>query len=104
VPTRYRYDNIADVIVQRQRYGCHRPQIRVAVDRTLPASQEIRRRRLGGLHSAMGCNTAQMSLRYAHLAPDQRREAAAKLNEKQILALTLRLPWEGFAMDSAYPL
>jgi hypothetical protein len=33
-----------------------------------------------------------MSLRYAHLAPDQRHEAVAKLNEKPILALTLRLP------------
>jgi hypothetical protein len=33
-----------------------------------------------------------MSLRYAHLAPDQRREAVAKLNEKPLLALTLRLP------------
>jgi hypothetical protein len=37
-----------------------------------------------------------MSLRYAHLAPDQRREAVAKLNEKPILALTLRLPWTAF--------
>jgi integrase len=37
-------------------------------------------------HSSMG-----MSLRYAHLAPDQRREALAKLNEKPILALSLRL-------------
>jgi hypothetical protein len=36
-----------------------------------------------------------MSLRYTHLAPDQRREAVAKLNEKPILALTLRLPWNG---------
>src|SRR4051812_7327527 len=34
--------------------------------------------------------TVQMSLRYAHLAPDKRREAVAKLNEKPILALTLR--------------
>jgi hypothetical protein len=32
-----------------------------------------------------------MSLRYAHLAPDQRREAVAKLNQKPLLALTLRL-------------
>ena len=31
-----------------------------------------------------------MSLRYAHLAPDQRREAVAKLNEKPLLALTMR--------------
>jgi hypothetical protein len=32
-----------------------------------------------------------MSLRYAHLAPDQRREAVAMLNQKPILALTVRL-------------
>jgi hypothetical protein len=42
-----------------------------------------------------------MSLRYAHLAPDQRREAVAKLNEKPILALTLRLPWTGFLGDAS---
>ena len=36
-----------------------------------------------------------MSLRYAHLAPDQRREAVAKLNQKPLLALTMRLQWEG---------
>jgi hypothetical protein len=41
----------------------------------------------------------QMSLRYAHLAPDQRREAVAKLNEKPILALTLRLPRNEFPGD-----
>jgi hypothetical protein len=28
-----------------------------------------------------------MSLRYAHLAPDQRREAVAKLNEKPLLTM-----------------
>jgi len=33
-----------------------------------------------------------MSLRYAHLAPDQRREAVAKLNEKPIFSLSIRLP------------
>jgi len=38
------------------------------------------------------------------LAPALRREAVAKLNEKPILALTLRLPWEGFATRCAYPL
>jgi hypothetical protein len=43
-----------------------------------------------------------MSLRYAHLAPDQRREAVAKLNEKPILALTLRLPWSELQPWSAY--
>jgi len=58
---------------------------------------------LNTVRDLLGHSTAQMSLRYAHLAPDQRREAVAKLNEKPILALTLRLPWEGFAMDHAYP-
>jgi hypothetical protein len=33
-----------------------------------------------------------MSLRYAHLAPDQRREAVEMLNQRPILALTVRLP------------
>ena len=45
-----------------------------------------------------------MSLRYAHLAPDQRRVAVAKLNEKPILALTLRLPWEGLPPMWRYPI
>jgi hypothetical protein len=49
-------------------------------------------------------STVQMSLRYAHLAPDQRREAVAKLNEKPILALTLRLPWNSFQPGCAYPI
>jgi hypothetical protein len=35
-----------------------------------------------------------MSLRYAHLALDQRREAVAKLNDRPGLALTLRLQWQ----------
>ena len=48
---------------------------------------------LNTVRDLLGHSTAQMSLRYAHLAPDQRREAVAKLNEKPILALTLRLPW-----------
>jgi hypothetical protein len=34
-------------------------------------------------------DSVAMSLRYAHLAPDQRREAVAKLNEKPLLALTV---------------
>ena len=51
----------------------------------------------------LGHSNVQMLLRYAHLAPDQRREAMAKLDEKPILALTLRLLWEGFAMDCTYP-
>jgi integrase len=48
---------------------------------------------LNTVRDLLGHSTAQMSLRYAHLASDQRREAVAKLNERPILALTLRLPW-----------
>jgi integrase len=51
---------------------------------------------LNTVRDLLGHSTVQMSLRYAHLAPDQRREAVAKLNEKPILALTLRLPWTAF--------
>jgi integrase len=51
---------------------------------------------LNTVRDLLGHSTVQMSLRYAHLAPDQRREAVAKLNEKPILALTLRLPWTTF--------
>jgi len=43
-----------------------------------------------------------MSLRYAHLAPDQRREAVSKLNERPLLALALRLQWEGLPVVRAY--
>jgi hypothetical protein len=43
-----------------------------------------------------------MSLRYAHLAPDQRREAVAKLNERPLLTLTMRLQWEELWAGSAY--
>jgi integrase len=38
-------------------------------------------------------SSVAMSLRYAHLAPDQRREAVGKLNERPLLALTMRLQW-----------
>jgi integrase len=50
----------------------------------------------------LGHSSVGMSLRYAHLAPDQRREAVAKLNEKPLLALTMRLQWDGFAAGSHY--
>jgi hypothetical protein len=43
-----------------------------------------------------------MSLGYAHLAPDQRREAVAKLDEKPLLALTMRLQWEGSSAVGCY--
>ena len=59
---------------------------------------------LNTVRDLLGHRTVQMSLRYAHLAPDQRREAVAKLNETPILALTLRLPWNALQTECAYPL
>ena len=56
---------------------------------------------LNTVRDLLGHSTVQMSLRYAHLAPDQRREAVAKLNERPILALTLRLPWSAFPCDGS---
>ncbi len=56
---------------------------------------------LNTVRDLLGHSSVAMSLRYAHLAPDQRREAVAKLNEKPFLALTPRLQGnEGF--QSAY--
>jgi len=46
---------------------------------------------LNTVRDLLGHSSVAMSLRYAHLAPDQRPEAVAKLNEKPILALTMRL-------------
>ena len=54
------------------------------------------------MRDLLGHSSVGMSLRYAHLAPDQRREALAKLNEKPLLALTMRLQWDGFAAGSHY--
>jgi integrase len=48
----------------------------------------------------LGHSSIAMSLRYAHLAPDQRQEAVAKLNERPILALSMRFEWEGFSAAS----
>ena len=45
--------------------------------------------KIKSLRSAL--SSVRMSLRYADLAPVQRREAVAKLLEKPLLALTLRL-------------
>jgi site-specific recombinase XerD len=47
---------------------------------------------LNTVRDLLGHSSVAMSLRYAHLAPDQRREAVAKLNQKPLLALTVRLP------------
>ena len=47
---------------------------------------------LNTVRDLLGHSSIAMSLRYAHLAPNQRREAVAMLNQKPILALTVRLP------------
>jgi integrase len=47
---------------------------------------------LNTVRDLLGHSSVAMSLRYAHLAPDQRREAVAMLNQRPILALTVRLP------------
>src|SRR5207253_5955768 len=56
---------------------------------------------LNTVRDLLGHSSVAMSLRYAHLAPDQRREAVAKLNEKP-LALTMRLQWEGFSAANCF--
>jgi integrase len=57
---------------------------------------------LNTVRDLLGHGSVGMSLRYAHLAPDQRREAVAKLNERPLLTLTMRLQWEGLWAGSAY--
>ena len=47
---------------------------------------------LNTVRDLLGHSSIAMSLRYAHLAPDRRREAVAMLNQRPILALTVRLP------------
>jgi integrase len=47
---------------------------------------------LNTVRDLLGHSSVAMSLRFAHLAPDQRREVVAKLNERPILAFTVRLP------------
>jgi site-specific recombinase XerD len=47
---------------------------------------------LNTVRDLLGHGSVAMSLRYAHLAPDQRREAVTKLDEKRLYALTVRLP------------
>jgi integrase len=51
---------------------------------------------LNTVRDLLGHSSVGMSLRYAHLAPDQRREAVAKLNEQPLLSLSMHLQWEHF--------
>src|SRR6266404_4247389 len=57
---------------------------------------------LNTVRDLLGHSSVGMSLRYADLAPDQRREAVAKLNEKPVLALSMRLKWEGVSAAGCY--
>jgi len=57
---------------------------------------------LNTVRDLLGHGSVGMSLRYAHLAPDQRREAVAKLNQRPLLTLTMRLQWEGLPVLSGY--
>jgi integrase len=50
---------------------------------------------LNTVRDLLGHASVAMSLRYAHLAPDQRCEAVAKLDVRPVYALTVRLPWTG---------
>jgi len=50
---------------------------------------------LNTVRDLLGHSSVAMSLRYAHVAPDQRCEAVAKLDERPLFALTVRLPWNG---------
>jgi integrase len=57
---------------------------------------------LNTVRDLLGHGSVGMSLRYAHLAPDQRRAAVAKLNERPLLTLTMRLQWEGLPVANGY--
>jgi integrase len=49
---------------------------------------------LNTVRDLLGHSSVAMSLRYAHLAPDQRCEAVAKLGERPLLTATIQLPTE----------
>jgi len=47
---------------------------------------------LNTVRDLLGHSSVAMSLRYAHLAPDQRCEAVAKLDKRPMFATSMRLP------------
>lgn len=54
---------------------------------------------LNTVRDLLAHSSASMSLRYAHLAPDQRREAVAKLGERPVMTATIKLPSEAAARE-----
>src|SRR6266581_4259418 len=65
---------------------------------TLPRAWSARRATEHRARPARHSSIA-MSLRYAHLAPDQRRDAVAKLNDTPIFTPTMRLRWDSEPTD-----
>jgi integrase len=57
---------------------------------------------LNTVRDLLGHSSVAMSLRYAHLAPDQRCEAVAKLDERPLFAMTMRLPWHAVSPMGSY--
>jgi hypothetical protein len=57
---------------------------------------------LNTVRDLLGHSSVAMSLRYAHLAPDQRCEAVAKLDERPLFAITKRLPWHAVSAMGSY--
>jgi integrase len=50
---------------------------------------------LNTVRDLLGHASVAMSLRYAHLAPDQRCQAVARLDNKPVLTAAMQVPWRG---------